>query len=99
MKNKKILDVTSSEKHDVILIGKYNIILMLIDCNIKLLNDNQNVYKVYYSILNKDVNGLLKDYNAYKEFNDINNAIEYYNDLKLKLYDYSEEDVVGVLNR
>ena len=99
MKNKKIFDVTSSEKHDVILIGKYNIILMLIDCNIKLLNDNQNVYKVYYSILNKDVNGLLKDYNAYKEFNDINNAIEYYNDLKLKLYDYSEEDVVGVLNR
>ena len=49
--------------------------------------------------MNKDVNGLLKDYNAYKEFNDINNAIEYYNDLKLKLYDYSEEDVVGVLNR
>ena len=99
MENKKIFDVTSSEKHDVILIGKYNIILMLIDCNIKLLNGNQNVYKVYYSILNKDVNTLFKDYNAYKEFNDINNAIEYYNDLKLKLYDYSEEDVVGVLNR
>lgn len=98
MENKKLFDVTSSEKHDVISIGKYNIILILIDCNVEVLNDNQKIYKVYYSIFDQDINNLYKSFNGYKEFNDKDNAMEYYNELNLKLCNDSEENIDNLLN-
>lgn len=98
MENKKLFDVTSSEKHDVISIGKYNIILILIDCNVEMLNDNQNIYKVYYSIFDQDINNLYKNFNDYKEFNTEDRAMKYYNELKLKLYNDREENIDDLLN-
>lgn len=98
MENKKLFDITSGEKHDVISIGKYNLILILVDSEIKLLNDNKNVYKVYYSIFNQELNNLYRDFNAYIEFDDKDAAEKYYKELNLNLCNNNEEDINVMLN-
>ena len=98
MENKKLFDITSSEKHDVISIGKYNLILILVDSEIKLLNDNKNVYKVYYSIFNQELNNLYRGFNAYIEFDDKDAAEKYYKELNLNLCNNNEEDINVMLN-
>lgn len=98
MNNKKIFDITSNEIHDEIVIGKYNLIIILIESNIKLLNDVQCIYKVYYSIFNSAMDKLYKNYNDYKEFFNKDEAIYYYNKLKIKLSNSSEDNIQRLVN-
>lgn len=93
----KSIEINFANRHEEKEFDNYIVSVVLIATNTTTLNSFENDYEVYLVIIDK-TNETLHGHLLLKKFDNYNKAISYYNELKFKIDNSSENDIKLLTN-